>query len=282
MVNWFNILGWLLSIVTAAGNGFVVLLVAKIRRLHASANWFVFSLALADFAVGMVVFPTGYFCNNLLACNFRVYMALFWFFIHSSVTNLCLLTWDRYIAIVHPLRYNTSITERRPVMVIFFAWLIPLAISLSLLVGMYATESDTALKILRSTGVSAFDIISCVLLFYAVVRILVVARAQSHQEAAVERQVQSNHPFPDAAPSYRRRKRNSTAPFIIAIVVFFLGCHSVVNYLVLCITFSCQVSDKAGQILILLLVLNSTVNPLVYAFLKRDIKKEINKLICRS
>ena len=55
----------------------------------------------------------------------------------------------------------------------------------------------------------------------------------------------------------------------------------VVNYLVLCITFSCHnFSDNAGQILILLLVLNSSVNPLVYAILKKDIKMEIIKLVC--
>ncbi|XP_078366098.1 adenosine receptor A2a-like [Oculina patagonica] len=281
MANWFNIFGWLLSIVTATGNGFVVFLVAKHHRLHSSANWFVLSLAVADFSVGIAVFPSGYFCNDLMACNFRVYMALFWFFLHSSVTNLCVLTWDRYIAIVHPLRYNTSMTERRPGIVILIAWLIPLAIALSLLVGMYATNSSTALKVLRLTGVSAFDIIACVLLFYAVVRILVIARAQSHQEAAMELQVQSNRSSTEATSS-RRRKKRSTAPFIIAIVVLFLGCYIVVNYLVLCITFSCQVSDKAGQILILLLVLNSAVNPLVYAFLKRDIKMEIKNLICRG
>ena len=54
-----------------------------------------------------------------------------------------------------------------------------------------------------------------------------------------------------------------------------------VNYLLLCITFSCHnFSDKAGLILILFLVLNSAVNPLVYAFLKKDIKMEINIPIC--
>ena len=56
----------------------------------------------------------------------------------------------------------------------------------------------------------------------------------------------------------------------------------VMNYLVLCITFSCHnFSDKAGLILILFLALNSALNPLVYTFLKKDIKKEILKVICR-
>ena len=274
-------IGWLLSIATTTGNGFVIFLVAKNCRVHSSANWFVFSLAVADAGVGIAVFPSSYFCNYLIACNLRVYRAFFWFFLHSSVTNLCALTWNHYIAIVHPLRYNTSITERRPGMVILVAWLIPFVISLSLLVGKYATNSDIALKVLQLIGVSGFDIISCVLLIYAVVRILVVARAQSHQEVAMELQFQSNHSSAEFVTSRRRRKPN-TARFIIAIVLLFLGCYVVVNWLVLCMTFSCQVSDNAGQILILLLVLNSAVNPLVYAFLKKDLHEEIKKLFCRK
>ncbi|XP_078366180.1 adenosine receptor A2a-like [Oculina patagonica] len=280
-----NIIGWLLSVLTAIENGFVALLVAKNRRLHSSANWFVLSLAVADFAVGVAVFPSSYFCNYSTACNVRVQMAFYWFFLHSSVTNLCVLTLDRYIAIVHPLRYNTFITKRRPGMVILTAWLIPFAISLSLLVGMFAINSNTARNALLLTDVSAFDIISCALLLYAVVRILVVARAQSRQEAAIELQVQPSNSSTETATqlttSLRRRKHN-TARFIIAIVVLFLGCYIVVNYLVLCMAFSCQVSDNAGQILSIFLVLNSAVNPLVYAFLKKDIKMETKKLICRG
>ena len=316
MENWFNIFGWFISIVTVAGNGFVIFLVAKNRRLHTSANWFVLSLAVADFGVGVAVFPSNYFCEKSMACNPRVYMAFFWFLLHSSVTNLCTLTWDRYIAIVHPFKYNTSLTVRRPGMVILTAWLIPFAISLLLLVGMYVTNSNTAWKVLRLTGVSAFDIISCALLFYAVVRILVVTRTQSlqvsaielqiqsnhlstesHQESAIELQVQSNHSSTashqvtshaasteTATPRRRVRKKHNvnTARFIIAVVVFFLGCYIVVNSLVLYISFSSTVSYRAGQVIILLLVLNSAVNPLVYACLKKDIKTEVSKLICRE
>ena len=281
MANWLVIpAGWLLSVATATGNGFVVFLVTKNRCLHSSANWFVLSLAVADFIVGIAVFPSSYFCNKyFMACNSRVYMAFFWFFLHSSVTNLCVLTWDRYMAIVHPFRYHDSLTKRRPGMVILISWLIPFAIALSLLVGIYATQTKTVLKILRATGVSAFDIICSALLLYAVVRILVVARIKWRQESAIERQVESSSASYRSAGSAvsRRRKKYNAAPLIIALVVFFLICYSVVNYLVMCITFSCLVFDSASaaQILILLLVLNSAVNPLVYAFLKRDIRRQI-------
>ena len=53
---------------------------------------------------------------------------LYWFLVHSSVANLCILTWDRYAAILYPLRYNTFIILRRPGRIILLARLIPLLI----------------------------------------------------------------------------------------------------------------------------------------------------------
>lgn len=70
-------------------------------------------------------------------------------------------------------------------MVILIAWLIPFAIALSLLVGIYAAQSKTVLKTLRAADVSTFDIICSALLLYAVVRILVVARIKWRQESAI-------------------------------------------------------------------------------------------------
>ena len=110
----------------------------------------------------------------------------------------------------------------------------------------------------------SIDIVCCALLFYTVVRILVVARAHSHQGAAIELQVQrSSHScsaeFTVTEPATsRRRKKHNTAPFLIALVLFFLGCYVVVNYLVLFAAFSShQESDKASQVVTFLLVVNS-------------------------
>ena len=215
-------------------------------------------------------------------------MALYWFFIHSSVMNLCALTWDRYTAIVHPFKYITCMTARRPGITIFLAWLIPMVNSLSLVLGMYATNSRTAWKILRLTGVSVFDILACVLLFYCVARILFVARAKAEEPsviqrrlASIEQQEQQNQESVESVCTHRHRRPN-TALVLIAIVTFFLVCHAVINYLVLYITFCSDVSDLIPAILTLLLVVNSAVNPLVYAFLKRDIKAEVKLLIVRE
>lgn len=187
MEGWLDVSGWLLSVLAVLGNGFIIAFIAAIPRLHFPPNWFVFSLAVADLGVGMVAFPGGYVCVSYKRiCNQSIYMAAYWFLVHSSVANLCILTWDRYTAILHPLRYNTSIILRRPGRIILLAWLIPLLISLYLVLGMFAANSDTVLKVLRLTGVSGFDILCSTLFVYAVVRILAVICAQSLQNSAME------------------------------------------------------------------------------------------------
>ena len=290
MEGWLDVSGWLLSVLAVLGNGFIIAFIAAIPRLHFPPNWFVISLAVADLGVGMVAFPGGHVCVSYnRICNQNIYMAAYWFLVHSSVANLCILTWDRCAAILHPLRYNTFIILRRPGRVILLAWLIPLLISLYLVLGMFAATSDTVLKVLRLTGVSGFDILCSTLFVYAVVRILAVIRVQSLQNSAMEslrKQLQTSlkrASLKTAASRHPGRRKHSSARFIIAIVVFFLACHLVKNYLILRIMFvSDRVSDNAAQGVTVLLVANSATNPLVYAFLKRDIKRELKRLIYRA
>ena len=264
----------------------MILLISINRRLYCSANWFVLSLAVADFGVGAAVFPMGYICKYARNCNMRLFVAFYWFFLHSSTTNLCALILDRYTILVYPFKYPTSMVGRKPGTVIVFSWFIPLTISTSLVLGPYATKSPVFLKALHITGVSGLEIISCSLLFYAVVRILLVKAKQNYAMKSIERQIRHNQALIRASIP-RRRKRANAVGFVIAIALFFVGCYVIVNYLILCLSFSCSsLSDYDHEELVsictLLLIGNSAVNPLVYALLKRDIKRELRQIIQRQ
>ena len=56
MESWFWILGWILSILTIAGNGFTLLLVGGQRRPRTKTNAPIVSLAVADFCAGLSLF----------------------------------------------------------------------------------------------------------------------------------------------------------------------------------------------------------------------------------
>ena len=283
---WLQFFGWFLTFLTVLGNCSVILLISINRRLYCSANWFVLSLAVADFAVGAAVFPMGYICKYATNCNMRLFVAFYWFFLHSSTTNLCALILDRYIILVYPFKYPTSMVARKPGTVIVFSWFIPLTISTSLVLGPYATRSPVFLKVLHITGVSGLEIISCLLLFYAVVRILLVQAKQNYAMKSIERQIRHNQALIRSSIP-RRRKRASAVGFVIAIALFCFGCYVIVNYLILCLSFSCSSlsyhdHEELVSICTLLLIGNSAVNPLVYALLKRDIKRELRQLFHRQ
>lgn len=72
----------------------------------------------------------------------------------------------------------------------------------------------------------------------------------------------------ETAPIFKRKKHGA-AYFIIPLVALFLVCHAIIiNFLVLCFTFSCKLYKKGPEIVTLFLVSNSAANPLVDVFLK--------------
>ena len=115
MGTWFWILGWILSILTIAGNGFTVLLVGSQLRLRTKTNALIVSLAVADFCVGAFAVPSLFFCEIRGGCNWpQPYASLVdfirWLFAYASIMNLCSLALDRYMAVVKPLKYVTIMT----------------------------------------------------------------------------------------------------------------------------------------------------------------------------
>ena len=101
METWFWILGWILSILTIAGNGFTVLLVGIQRRLRTKTNALIVSLAVADFCVGVFAVPSLFFCEIRGGCNWPQPYASWveftrWLFACASIMNLCSLVLDRY------------------------------------------------------------------------------------------------------------------------------------------------------------------------------------------
>ena len=128
METWFWILGWVLSFLTINGNGITIFLVCSRRNLRTKTNAFIVSLAVADFCVGLTLIPPLFACDITNTCDWPYWFSwvnfIRWLFGLTSAVNLCGLVLDRFIAIVHPLKYITLMTRRRTIQVIFFSWVL--------------------------------------------------------------------------------------------------------------------------------------------------------------
>ena len=268
MDTWFWILGWFLSILAIAGNGFIIFLVCSKRQLRTKTNAFVVSLAVSDFFVGLSVVPLKHFCGS--SCKWRTLRGVSWMnmirwlFGYASVTNLCSLVLDRYIAVVKPLKYLTFLTRRRVVRMIFFSWAIPVVVDilpLSLLISSKPIFLDT----FRWLVVIFLEFLPCFMLTFCVGSMVRVV-LKNHKDRA-GRIFANGMRIHHRTPSKTHEK--ATVKIMGIVVGLFLLCYGI--YIRCTVIYSANCDDKEFKIPIL--VLNSAVNPLVYALLKRDINR---------
>ena len=107
---WVWVPGWILNV--AAWNTLVIYLIATDRLLQTEVNLFIMSLAIADFCFGLTYFPTFFTCEFYLPCDRELRRIFAAYFAFASLTNLCVMTIDRYVAIVMPFKYVSIMTSQ--------------------------------------------------------------------------------------------------------------------------------------------------------------------------
>ena len=276
METWFWILGWILSILTITGNGFVIFLVSIKRQLRTKTNGFIVSLAVADFFVGASVVPSLFVCDFTDACSWSQSRPFWWDFLrwlfgYASVTNLCSLVLDRYIAVVKPLKYVTFVTGRRVIQMIFFSWAISLGfVIIATVMYFYAKVTSDIKNILNIIFV---ELPPCLLLIFCFTSMVLVVYKHDRSAATLAKQLSFNH----RVLTFNAHDKSAVVMMSIVVGLFlvYYGIYLRCSFLLI---FDKLCNDSKYKIP--MLVLNSAVNPWAYAFFKRDIKKEIKRLVC--
>lgn len=287
-VRWFWIVGWFITLIGLLGNSWIIFIIAKTRRLQTTANWFVLSLAIADLSVTCGYFPASFVCNILVhSCNTSLRFNFYSSFIEVSTFALIAMISERYIAVVYSLKYVYFMTSTKTVAIIATSWGIPSI--LFLVRWAYETHfteiSSRADHIIVIVYTLLFEIAPTIILIVATLHILVIARKISIQMSTLLTQVRYNRAANSAITVNTPVKvglKASTVRMVTAVVTVFVACYGTEIYVSFCETpFDlCEVSTDTRTFISLLLMVNSVLNPLVYAFFKRDIKRETRALFC--
>ena len=148
-------------------NGFVIFFVCSKRQLRTKTNAFVVSLAVADFAVGMIVVPSLFFCSLATECTPKEGLIVTFvkvFILFTSGTKLVSLVLECYVAVVKPLQYLTFMTRCRVIQMVVTSWGIPFLFTLTL-VSIKLSAIDRARTVLGYLAL-LFEIILCVILIF--------------------------------------------------------------------------------------------------------------------
>ena len=286
MFRWFTILGCIFGALAVVGNGLVICLIAARRRLHTVANCFVMSLAVADVCIGVYSVSYSIDCSVETCEKKPVRFLVRMFFFVSSVTSLCVMTVERWVAIVWPLKYINLMTKRCVTLSVLMAWIFPLVLlvipfTLVLSDGEIVTTSLWKGYVLFL--VIVIHLVPCLILLVTTSHIFYVVRKHSRQAAVLLAQVNFNHPQ-EASVQFSQAKRQtrefSSAAALVVVVAVFVTCHPAYAYVTLRHLFEVDCSpNDLFVVVILLTIANSALNPVAYSFLKRDIKAEVKRLL---
>lgn len=285
---WFWISGWFLVVLTVLGNGFVIFLIVTKPRLHTKANWFILSLAVADLCSGLAYFPLLFVANFFYKIDLThgdVFFKVSFTFLYCSNANLCAMTVDRYLAITRPLRYISFMTRKTICRMLLVAWTTPLL--LLSLPAIFTYRGNIAFTMsIEVCRMLIFQVFPFVMFTFVKCRLLYLAWHASRQMRATLAQVRFNHASSGVSitPIKPPRPENRRASIMVILIltvfnITYLGG----NYHCVCfLSDLCPFPGFLKQVVFLVVVANAAVHPIVYGFLKMDIRKELRKLFTTS
>ncbi|XP_076461763.1 alpha-2 adrenergic receptor-like [Babylonia areolata] len=200
-------------LVIVVGNFLVMWAIVRDKNLKGTQNYFIGSLALADFLLGLLIVPfslanelMGYWYFGTVFCE--VWKAMDVLLCTASITSLCLISLDRYWSITKAIHYSRQRTPKRAAIMIFIVWFVSAAICIPPLIGWNQPAPDSDWPICTLSEDIGYVLYSSMGSFYIPAFIMVFVYFKIYQ-AAKARARKSVSKTPRVTQSERSEQRNS-------------------------------------------------------------------------
>lgn len=262
-----------IGVCAVVGNVLVIWVIKLNPSLKTTTFYFIFSLALADIAVGFLVMPLAIVISLGITIGFYsclVMSCLLLVFTHASIMSLLAIAVDRYLRVKLTVRYRRVTTQRRIWLALGLCWVVSLLVGFTPMFGWnmkptlesarnysdFQCKFDSVIPMEYMVFFSFFTWILIPLLLMCALYVYIFYIIRN-------KLVQSFSSFKETGAFYRREFKTAKSLFLV--LALFAGCWlplSIIN----CVTyFKCKVPDVVLLVGILLSHANSMMNPIVYA-----------------
>ena len=253
------------AIFAVLSNLLIVITIGKSQELRVPANILLGSLAVTDLLVGLITQPLFITWRLMLhypstSCNSEVVHSLYECFLHlcagGSFLSLAYLSTDRFLAVSKPLHYRANVTTSQAARNMVILWLAWIGIVVLRYSGIDEETNQTITSVIAGTLV--------IYLVAAQIALIVSVKRNSIHDLLSEGNA-------TVIASKREARIALTIVYIfLALLVFLLP--AVVVQIVLGFT-SSNKSKTELNLAISALLINSSVNPLIYFWRGRDLRK---------
>ena len=253
------------AIFAVLSNLLIVITIGKSQELRVPANILLGSLAVTDLLVGLITQPLFITWRLMLhypstICNSEVVHSLYECFLHlcagGSFLSLAYLSTDRFLAVSKPLHYRANVTTTQAARNMVILWLAWIGIVVLRYSGIDEETNQTITSVIAGTLV--------IYLVAAQIALIVSVKRNSIHDLLSEGNA-------TVIASKREARIALTIVYIfLALLVFLLP--AVVVQIVLGFT-SSNKSKTELNLAISALLINSSVNPLIYFWRGRDLRK---------
>ncbi|KAM9495407.1 trace amine-associated receptor 13c-like [Clarias gariepinus] len=262
-------------LLTVCGNLLVIISVFHFKQLHTPTNTLVLSLAVSDFLIGaFVMLPTFIWTIELCWIFDKEYcislMITSFFLVNQSIYNVALIAVDRYLALSNPFFYTNTISRRTMCIVVYSNWCLCVLYFMALLYF-----NGTFISFVMCPGECVFFLnevwsiidlvhsfifpLSVIIILYTLVFVI----AKKHATAIRELNNHTRNKTKKIT-SHSMKSERKAAKVLGILVSVFLVCllpYFIYSLLGGVIELKLETIHKV----LIMLCLNSTINPVIYA-----------------
>ena len=275
----------ILILADVVGNSLVILVIIRNRSMKTPLNYLVLNLAVADLTAGVFLAPslmleptttyppglTGEVLCRLFTSGYVAWLGFF-----SSVYSLVFIAFDRYYAIMKPYSIRRRTTIKKLKIFIPACWIIGAILGFPDFFVLEFENRDCRLG-RRTPVIKAF--FTCYLSITVVCPTAITLALYSRVIRRLWFEKDANSVTLQAV----RRSRKKITKTMLALSAIYVICYlpdAVKHILEMYYPSHVSLSSASSNVFHCLVLLNSTVNPFIYAFRFANFKRELMKMCC--
>ena len=277
----------ILILTNVVGNSLVILVIIRNRSMKTPMNYLILNLAVADLTGGVFLAPSLMFkptttyppgLTGEVLCRLFTSGYLAWAAFFPSAYSLVFIAFDRYYAIMKPYSIRHRITIKKVKIFIPACWIIGPILSFPSLFVVELNNRDLACRLNRKTPI--FKVLNTyyfLVLAVFPIGIMLVLYGRLIRRLWFEKEITS---VTFQTVGRLRKKITKTMLILSAIYVICWLPESVRHVLEVYWPSHVSFSSTSSKVFHCLVLLNSTINPFIYAFQFANFGRELMKMCC--